>query len=178
MDKPVMRTQLFHSCTVSTSPSLHRLHTHWSPARAIKLTQHGLWAQKGDSSNAGHQQRACLAKFKSSLRCEVPLEPREATMLQILHIMLTKGSSRTGLHQFFQPSIWSLTLQKISHYLLVLREASLFFSFTFSIYSENFPSSLIPPACTIIQVIKNCRSLTQFCIFITFGRKSAAIILF
>lgn len=98
-------------------------------------------------------------------------------MLQILHIMLTKGSSRTGLAILSAQHLISYSSED-KPLPPGAKGGLLIFSFTFSIYSENFPSSLIPPACIIIQVIKNCRSLTQFCIFITFGRKSAAIILF
>ena len=37
MDKPVVRTQLLHGCTVSKLQQLHRLRTHRSPARAVNV---------------------------------------------------------------------------------------------------------------------------------------------
>lgn len=66
MAKPVMRTQLFTAA-----------HT-WKPSMSHKADTAWALGTEGGHSNAGHQQRECQAKFKSCLRCEVPVEAREA----------------------------------------------------------------------------------------------------
>lgn len=104
MDKPVMGTAVsrLHSIKATAIPQVA------NTSKPSTCCQCSHSTGFGDSSNTGGKQRECQARSKGCPRCmemlwEVTLDPREATILQILRIMLTEVSSRMVQYHCFSP---------------------------------------------------------------------------
>lgn len=128
------------------------------------------------SRSTGFGNRRGTAATQGMNRGNVKQNPRAARDVRSCYVRCHWIPGRSPYSKFAVqclqrcPLGWSYTTGLVQHLISYSAENKplppgikgglLIFSFTFSIYLENFPSSLIPPAHIIIQVIENSMPLT------------------